>query len=93
MSFIYEGVIYSVRCKDCDGEYVGETERKLSTSMSEHRTSATKGNEKSALSTHNLRTCHTFDWDHIEVVDTEPRRNQRQVTEAIHIRVRNIYIN
>ena len=70
-----QGVIYSVRCQGCDGEYIGETERKLSTRMREHRTSVTKGNEKSALSTHNLRTGHTFDWDHIEVVDTEPRRD------------------
>ena len=71
-----QGVIYSVRCQGCDGEYVGETERKLSTRMREHRTS-TKGNEKSALST-NVRTGHTFDWDHIAVVDTEPRRDDEK---------------
>ena len=50
-----------------------ETERKLSTRMREHRAFVTKGNEKSALSTHNLRTGHTIDWDHVQVVDTEPR--------------------
>ena len=70
-----QGVIYSVICQGCDGEYVGETERKLSTRMKEHRTSVSKGNEKSSLSTHNLRTGLTFDWDHIELVDTEPRRD------------------
>ena len=42
--------------------------------MREHRLSVTKDNEKSALSTHNLRAGHTFDWDHIEVMDTQPRR-------------------
>ena len=30
------GVIYSVRCQSCDAEYIGETERKLSTRMREH---------------------------------------------------------
>ena len=70
-----QGVIYSVRCVGCDGEYVREIERKLSTRMREHTASVTKGNEKSALSTHNLRIGHTCDWDHIEVVDTEPRRD------------------
>ena len=69
----------------CDSEYVGETEGKLNTTMKEHRTSASKCNEKSALSTHNLRTGHTFDWDHVKVVDTEPRRDWCKVTEAIHV--------
>ena len=54
----------------------------------------TKGNEKkSALSTYNLRTGHTFDWNNIKVVDMEPRRDQRKVTEAIHIRIRSVDIN
>ena len=68
-----QGVIYSVRYQGCDGEYIGKTERKLSTRMREH-----KGNEKSAPSTHNLSTGHTFDWYHIEVVVTEPRRDRRK---------------
>ena len=71
-----QGVIYSVRCQGCDGAYIGDTERKLSTRMREDIVLVTKGNEKSALSTHILRTGYTFDWDHIEVVDTEPRRDQ-----------------
>ena len=63
-------------------------ERKLSTRMKEHRTLVSKGNEKLALSTHNLRTGHTFDWDHVEEVDTEPRQDQRKVTEVmIHTRL------
>ena len=88
-----QGVIYSVRCQGCDGEYIGETERNLSSRMREHRTSVTKGNTKSALSTHNLRTGHTLNWDHIEVVDTDPRRDQRKVTAAIHVRLRRADIN
>ena len=61
--------------------------------MKKHRTLMLKGNEKSALTTENHRTGHTLDWDHVEVVDTEPRRDQRKVTEAIHIRLRNTDIN
>ena len=52
-----------------------------------------KGNEKSALSTHCLRTDHTFDWDRVEVVDTEPKRDRCKVTEVIHIRLRNADVN
>ena len=55
--------------------------------MREHRTLVTKGNETSALSIHNLRT------DHIEVVNTEPRRDRRKVTEAIYIRLTSVDIN
>ena len=64
-----------MRCEGCDGKYVGETERKRSTRMKEHRISVSKGNEKPALSTHNFRTGHNFDWDHVEVVDMEPMRH------------------
>ena len=81
-----------MRCKGCDSEYVEETEK------TKHQDEGTydfsvKGNKKSALSTHNLRTGHTFDLDHIEVVDMEPRRDWRKVTEAFHIRLRNADIN
>ena len=31
-----QGVIYSVRCECCDGEYVEEMKRKLSTRMKKH---------------------------------------------------------
>ena len=56
---------------------VRETERKSrrKLSMRKHRASISKVNEKSALTTNNIRTGHTFDWDHIEVVDTKPRRD------------------
>ena len=40
-----------------------------------------------------LKTGHTIDWDHIEVVDREPRRDRQKVTEVIHIRVRSADIN
>ena len=46
-----------------------------------------------ALSTQNLRSGHTFDWDHIEVVNTKPRSDWWKATEAIYIRVRNADIN
>ena len=41
--------------------------------MKKHKMSVSNGNKKSVLSTHNLKTGHTFDWDHVEVVDTEPK--------------------
>jgi hypothetical protein len=88
-----QGVVYSVKCEVCDKEYIGETERPLSTRMKEHKTSVLKGNDKSALGTHYLETHHTFDWDHIEVVDTETKKIQRRVVEAIHIRLRDAQLN
>ena len=51
-----------------------------------------KGNQKLALSLNNLENQgHTFNWDHVEVVDTEARKYNRKVSEAIqiHIRLRN----
>ena len=61
-------VIYLVRCQGCNGEYVRETERKLSTRMREHKASVSKGTEKSSLSTHNLRTGHTKQDFHVMTI-------------------------
>ena len=44
---------------------------KLRPMKKEHRTLMVKGNEKSTLNRHNLETCHTIDWNHVEVVDME----------------------
>ena len=76
------------------GKYTGWTERSLSTRIKEHKDSVLKGSEMSALMSHNLETQgHTFDWDHVEVVDTVVRKYHQEASVAIHIRFRDVKIN
>ena len=46
------GVIYNIKCKNCDAEYIGETARKLGTRLNEHRKSVQTCDLKSAVSEH-----------------------------------------
>ena len=46
------GVIYNIKCKDCDTDYIGETARKLGTRLNEHRKSVQACDLKSAVSEH-----------------------------------------
>ena len=77
------GVIYNIKCKDCDHEYVGETGRTVATRVNEHRTK-----EESAVLEHMSATGHRIDWNGVQVIDTEPNEDRRKTKEAIHIRQR-----
>ena len=48
-----DGVTYEVRCKGCDGRYVGETSRNAFTRGLEHKADLRKNNAKSPLHLHN----------------------------------------
>ena len=39
------GVVYEVKCKDCEARYIGETERPLKTRMQEHQKGDTRGGQ------------------------------------------------
>ena len=49
-----EGVTYEIRCKGCEGRYVGETSRNAFTRGGEHLTDLQKKNTKSPLHLHNV---------------------------------------
>ncbi|XP_013411770.1 uncharacterized protein LOC106174656 [Lingula anatina] len=88
------GVIYSVKCGTCQGEYIGETGRPLATRMKEHKDSVAKNNWKSALGEH---TCkhpgHHIDFDSLKVIDRENWTFQRKIAEAVHIRTKQPDLN
>ena len=77
-----------MRCEGCEKDYVGEAEQSLSIRMTEHKVSELKVNKKSAMCIHHLDTQHTFDWDYVNVVNTEPTQYHHKVIEAIHIRLK-----
>jgi len=78
------GVVYGVKCSDCDSQYIGESGRKLEKRITEHKSKA--ASSKSAIREHVVNSGHQIDWDNIKVLDREPKEFPRRVREAIYIK-------
>ena len=84
------GLIYSIQCKHCDKEYVGETARSLGTRFKEH----TDGKHpNSAVSEHTQETGHLYTLQDVKVLNKEERHFSRKVREAIDIHKRKPALN
>ena len=80
--------VYSVTCKTCNAEYIGETQRALRVRGNEHRDAVRLGHcSKSAVAehVHNYEVPHEVDWNSLKVVDKSKNRAERKVREAFHI--------
>lgn len=75
------GVVYHIKCANCPASYVGETERKLSKRVTEHKRDC----EKSPVGAHMSEHQHQFQDCDVKVLHKEGRWFQRGVAEAIHI--------
>ena len=87
------GVIYSIKCKDCDSLYIGESGRKLEKRLAEHKSKA--AGSKLAIREH-IERCskgHNIDWENVKVLEREPKDFPRKILEAIHIRTLNQKLN
>ena len=73
------GVVYHVKCKDCNSHYIGETERKLKKRIHEHHRSS------SPVGHHNQETLHTFSEKDVAVLHQESDWFRRGVAESIFI--------
>ena len=94
--------VYKIPCKQCPKSYIGETGRKLSVRVKEHKEDVEKSSQanytrsqrkvsentfhKSALSDHATQSNHIIDWDNTKVVGREADRQRRYIREAISIR-------
>ena len=82
------GVVYNIKCRDCDKEYIGETGRTLGKRVEEHRKLTS-----SAVHEHMSTTGHRIDWNKVKVIDSEPVEHRRKTKEAIHIKQRRPTLN
>ena len=57
-------VIYSIKCAQCNAEYIGKTDRILSIRISEH-----KKVENSACFQHSQTTGYVMDYEKVQVID------------------------
>jgi len=80
-------VVYKIYCKDCSASYVGQTKRQLKTRIKEHSSNQKLTPLKhSVITEHILKHSHSFDWEKVEILDTEPNFFKRSVSEMLHIK-------
>jgi hypothetical protein len=84
--FDRKGAIYKIHC-DCDKIYIGETERRLSARIEDHKkyVSGFK-TEISPLAEHSLITGCAFDWNDTKILDNDSNSFRRKVKEAFYIK-------
>ena len=90
--------IYSIKCKTCDEEYVGESMRSLDTRCKEHRDAIRLAQcTKSAVADHVLSEEHSqpheIDWQSVRILDRAQGTTERRMKEAMLIYQRHPKMN
>ena len=88
----YPGVVYRLKCGDCEQAYIGETGCTACVRVKEHASYVKKGRfDMSAAAEHAIFEQHAFDFDNVEVIDCEHHGLKRRVKEALHINAEKHY--
>jgi len=67
--------------------YIGQTKRQLKTRIKEHSNNIKSISSKhSVVTEHTLEFGHTFDWENIQILDSESNYYKRCVSEMLHIK-------
>ena len=84
------GIVYKIKCKDCDCIYVGQTSRALKTRVKEHVKAIATLDKNSLLAKHHMLNGQQIDLESVEIVDRSSAWRQRLILEAWHsVRNRN----
>jgi len=90
-------VVYKINCHDCNVSYVRQTKRQLRTRAKEHHNNMKSDKSKhSVISEHMLNCNHSFDWNNVNILDSEPNYNKRlrcYISEMLYIREQSNGIN
>ena len=82
-------VVYSVKCKKSQREYIGKTKHRLCTKMNQH-----KSNISSSCHLHELEhPGHMIDYDNVQVIDSASNDFKLQMKELLHILKRDPDLN
>ena len=78
------GIIYHIKCDDCESDYIGESERMAKERLPEHRRKSSV--TKSSMAEHIVSHKHRLDISKYKQLDTELDYFKRGIKEAIYIR-------
>ena len=78
----HRGVVYKIKCADCNQCYIGETKRWLVIRKKEHmREVRLMKWDSTALSRHAIHSEHEIDWENSESLDLENDYAKRKFIE------------
>ena len=78
-------LVYNVHCNDCSAVYVGQTKRKLSHRLSEHKKSLLKLNIKSNVRDHAKQCKHNINFENAKITYFENNYHARLFLESWNI--------
>ncbi|KAM0729416.1 hypothetical protein ACS0PU_004770 [Formica fusca] len=82
-----KNVVYRINCLDCDASYVGQTRRQLTKRISEHRNHINRNTTvHSVVTDHRINFNHNFNWEEVEILDSEPFLQKRLLSKMIFIK-------
>jgi hypothetical protein len=82
----WKGVVYKIKCKDCEMMYIGETKKKMEERLKQHKDDVRLKRNTNAIFKHIEDTGHTVDWDTAEIIEQESRKVVRKWKEARKIK-------
>ncbi|XP_025271021.1 uncharacterized protein LOC112639907 [Camponotus floridanus] len=83
----HTNVVYKIECEKCDATYVGQTGRKLSTRINEHKKNINKNiTNRFVITEHGLNFNHDFKWDDVKILDRETFYYKILISEMIYIK-------
>jgi len=82
------GVVYYIKCEQCNNDYVGETGRSLDIRLKEHT-----ARSNSAIHEHCSHTGHKIEPKNTKIIASEDTHIKRRVKEAIAIKQRRPSLN
>ena len=77
--------VYSIPCADCDQTYIGQTNRRISTRVQEHKNSLRNKQTTSALFQHHQATGHKIDFNRSREIASIENYRVRTIREALEI--------
>ena len=77
-----QGTVYRIRCNDCNGTYIGETGRTLTTRLGEHQTATDKEDLTNNIAQHHRKTVHDINWDSATCLTHSTDKDQRLTLES-----------
>ena len=78
------GIVYKIKCKDCDCVYIGQTSRALKTRVKEHAKAIETLDDNSLLAKHHMLHSHRINLASVEIIDRSSAWRQSLILEAWH---------
>ena len=78
------GIVFKIKCKDCDCVFIGQTSRALKPRVKEHANAVATLDENSLLAKQHMRHSNQIDLASVEIVDRSSAWRQRLILEAWH---------